>query len=97
MKTTSSQESVASGEQPRYSQRETLLTMLGVLLVLLLASLDQTIVSTAMPRIVADLQGFDRYTWVTTAYLLTSTVTVPIYGKLSDMLGRKLVYIVAIS
>ncbi|MFL5660601.1 MAG: MDR family MFS transporter [Ktedonobacteraceae bacterium] len=88
---------VENDERPRYSRRETLLTMLGVLLVLLLASLDQTIVSTAMPRIVADLQGFDRYTWVTTAYLLTSTVTVPIYGKLSDMLGRKPVYIVGLS
>lgn len=88
---------VENDEQPRYSRRETLLTMLGVLLVLLLASLDQTIVSTAMPRIVADLHGFDRYTWVTTAYLLTSTVTVPIYGKLSDMLGRKSVYIVGLS
>lgn len=88
---------VENDERPRYSRRETLLTMLGVLLVLLLASLDQTIVSTAMPRIVADLQGFDRYTWVTTAYMLTSTVTVPIYGKLSDMLGRKSVYIVGLS
>ena len=88
---------VENDERPRYSQRETLLTMLGVLLVLLLSSLDQTIVSTAMPRIVADLQGFDRYTWVTTAYMLTSTVTVPIYGKLSDMLGRKSVYIVGLS
>ncbi|MFL5704091.1 MAG: MFS transporter, partial [Ktedonobacteraceae bacterium] len=88
---------VENDEQPRYSRRETLLTMLGVLLVLLLASLDQTIVSTAMPRIVADLRGFDRYTWVTTAYMLTSTVTVPIYGKLSDLLGRKSVYIVGLS
>ncbi|HET7639200.1 MAG TPA: MDR family MFS transporter, partial [Ktedonobacteraceae bacterium] len=88
---------VENDERPRYSRRETLLTMLGVLLVLLLASLDQTIVSTAMPRIVADLQGFDRYTWVTTAYMLTSTVTVPIYGKLSDILGRKSVYIVGLS
>src|SRR6266566_1646208 len=97
MKTTSSQESVASGEQPRYSQRETLLTMIGVLLVMLLASLDQTIVSTAMPRIIADLQGFDRYTWVTTAYLLTSTVMVPIYGKLSDLFGRKVIFIIGVS
>src|SRR2546425_6345964 len=93
MKTTSSQESVASGEQPRYSQRETLLTMIGVLLVMLLASLDQTIVSTALPRVIADLQGFDRYTWVSTAYLLTSTVTVPIYGKLSDLFGRKPIFL----
>src|SRR5215470_10944830 len=80
-------------EQPRYSRRETILTMIGVLMVMLLASLDQTIVSTAMPRIIADLQGFDRYTWVSTAYLLTSTVMVPIYGKLSDLLGRKPIFL----
>ena len=83
-------------EQPRYSRRETILTMIGVMLVMLLASLDQTIVSTAMPRVIADLQGFDRYTWVSTAYLLTSTVMVPIYGKLSDMFGRKPIFLFGI-
>lgn len=83
-------------ETPRYSREVTLLTMLGVLLVMLLASLDQTIVGTAMPRVIAELQGFDRYTWVTTAYLLTSTVMVPIYGKLSDLFGRKVILIVAL-
>ncbi len=88
---------VENAGQPRYSRRETLLTMLSVLLVLLLSSLDQTIVSTAMPRIVADLHGFDRYTWITTAYLLTSTVTMPIYGKLSDMFGRKPLFIFGLS
>src|SRR2546429_9802500 len=67
--------------------------MLGVLMVMLLASLDQTIVSTAMPRVIAELQGFDRYTWVSTAYLLTSTVMVPIYGKLSDLVGRKPIFL----
>jgi len=67
--------------------------MIGVLMVMLLASLDQTIVSTAMPRVIAELQGFDRYTWVSTAYLLTSTVTVPIYGKLSDLFGRKPIFL----
>src|SRR6202011_3594175 len=80
-------------EQPRYTRRETILTMVGVLMVMLLASLDQTIVSTAMPRVIADLHGFDRYTWVSTAYLLTSTVTVPIYGKLSDLFGRKPIFL----
>src|SRR5947209_7983998 len=80
-------------EQPRFTQRETILTMVGVLMVMLLASLDQTIVSTALPRVIADLQGFDRYTWVSTAYLLTSTVTVPIYGKLSDLFGRKPIFL----
>ncbi len=58
-------------------------------LTLLLAALDQTIVATALPSITADLGGFDHYTWVTTAYLVTSTVAVPIAGKLSDQLGRK--------
>jgi len=80
-------------EHPRYSRRDTVLTMIGVLMVMLLASLDQTIVSTAMPRVIAELQGFDRYTWVSTAYLLTSTVTVPIYGKLSDLFGRKPIFL----
>jgi EmrB/QacA subfamily drug resistance transporter len=84
---------VGDYEQPRFSRRETLLTMLGVLMVMLLASLDQTIVSTAMPRVIADLHGFDRYTWVSTAYLLTSTVMVPIYGKLSDLYGRKPIFL----
>ena len=65
------------------------LTVCGLLLTLLLAALDQTIVGTALPRIIADLGGFDHYTWVTTAYLVTSTVAVPIAGKLSDQLGRK--------
>ena len=59
------------------------------LLALFLAPLDQTIVSTAMPRIIADLEGFDRFTWVTTAYLLASTTVLPIVGKLSDPYGRK--------
>ena len=83
-------------EQPRYTRRETLLTMLGVLMVMLLASLDQTIVGTAMPRIITDLNGFNEYTWVTTAYLLTSTVMVPIYGKLSDIFGRKPIFLIGV-
>ncbi len=80
-------------EAPRFSRRDTILTMIGVLMVMLLASLDQTIVATALPRVIADLHGFDRYTWVSTAYLLTSTVTVPIYGKLSDIFGRKPIFL----
>src|SRR5436190_13555234 len=66
-----------------------LLPVTGLLLTLLLAALDQTIVATALPSITADLGGFDHYAWVTTAYLVTSTVAVPIAGKLSDQLGRK--------
>jgi EmrB/QacA subfamily drug resistance transporter len=70
-------------------RRQLILVTAGVMLALLLAALDQTIVGTAMPRIIAELNGFDRYAWVTTAYLLTSTVTVPIAGKLGDLFGRK--------
>ncbi|TME33007.1 MAG: MFS transporter [Chloroflexi bacterium] len=61
----------------------------AVLLGLFLSALDQTIVGPILPRIVSELKGIDYYTWVVTAYLLTSTVTVPIYGKLSDLYGRK--------
>jgi EmrB/QacA subfamily drug resistance transporter len=71
------------------SRRRLILTTVGVMLALLLAALDQTIVGTAMPRIIADLNGFNQYAWVTTAYLVTSTVTVPIAGKLGDLFGRK--------
>ena len=71
------------------SRNRTILVTVGVMLALLLAALDQTIVGTAMPKIIADLNGFDRYAWVTTAYLVTSTVTVPIAGKLGDLFGRK--------
>src|SRR5579862_3254812 len=64
-------------------------TITGLMLCLLLAALDQTIVGTAEPRIIASLAGFDRYPWVATAYLLTSTICVPIFAKLSDIYGRK--------
>src|SRR5436189_4686334 len=68
----------------------------ALMLVILLASLDQTIVATALPTIVGDLGGIDHLSWVVTAYLLTSTVSGPIYGKLGDLYGRKLVLQVAI-
>ena len=61
------------------------------MLVMLLASLDQTIVSTALPTIVGDLGGIDRLAWVVTAYLLGSTITTPVAGKLGDLYGRKIV------
>jgi EmrB/QacA subfamily drug resistance transporter len=63
----------------------------GLMLVLLLASLDQTIVSTALPTIVGDLGGLDHISWVVTAYLLAVTVVTPLYGKLGDLYGRKIV------
>ena len=68
----------------------------SVAVLLLLASLDQTIVSTALPTIVADLGGIDHLSWVVTAYLLSSTVVAPIYGKLGDLYGRRIVVISAI-
>ena len=75
----------------------TKLAILGaVLLTLFLASLDQTVVGTALPRIVTDLNGASLYAWVVTAYLLSSTVTVPIYGKFSDVFGRKVMLIIGV-
>ncbi len=73
------------------TDQEKRLTFIALMIVFLLSALDQTIVSTAMPRIVAELKGLDVYSWVTTTYLLTSTVMVPIWGKLGDMFGRKII------
>ena len=67
------------------SRRAVLVAFSAMMLATLLAALDQTIVATALPRIASDLQGFDDLSWVVTAYLVTSTVTVPLYGKLSDL------------
>src|ERR1051326_4586251 len=63
----------------------------ALMLVVLLAALDQTIVSTALPTIVGDLGGLTHLSWVVTAYLLTSTVSGPLYGKFGDLYGRKIV------
>jgi EmrB/QacA subfamily drug resistance transporter len=68
----------------------------GLMVALLLAALDQTIVATALPKVVSDLGGITQYAWVFTAYMLGSTVTVPLYGKLGDAHGRKPLFIVAI-
>jgi EmrB/QacA subfamily drug resistance transporter len=73
----------------RLTRAQTYATMTGLLLAVLLSALDQTIVGTAEPRIIAQLSGFDRYPWVSTMYLLSSTLAVPIFAKLSDMYGRK--------
>ncbi len=69
--------------------RESLLAMLGVSFVTMLVALDQTVVGTALPTIVAELKGFELYAWVATSYLLTSVITVPIFGRLGDYFGRK--------
>src|SRR3954468_23754338 len=74
----------STGNRPRVG-----LVMAGLMLVMLLASLDQTIVSTALPTIVRDLGGLSHLSWVVTAYLLAVTVVTPLYGKLGDLFGRK--------
>ncbi len=79
------------------SQREVLIAFSAIMLATLLAALDQTIVATALPEIAADLNGFDDLSWVVTAYLLSTTVTVPLYGKLSDLYGRRRLFVVSIS
>ena len=76
--------------------REKLIVMVAVLLGLFLGALDQTIVGVALPSIVSELKGSDLYTWVVTAYLLTSTITVPVYGKLGDVFGRQRMLVVGI-
>lgn len=81
---------VSTPAQDIQRQRQRLALILpGLLLGMLLAALDQTIVGTAMPRVIAELHGLEHYAWVFTAYMLTSTVTVPLYGKLSDIYGRR--------
>ncbi|MEV6759063.1 MFS transporter [Streptomyces sp. NPDC051105] len=82
----------ASGLGPR----RTRLVFCGLMLALLLAALDQMIVATALPRIVGELHGLDRMSWAITAYLLTSTIGLPVYGKLGDLIGRKSVFQFAI-
>ena len=81
---------------PDVSKREIYLVFAGLMLALTLASLDQNIVSTALPRIVSDLGGLMHLSWVVTAFMVASTTTTPLYGKLSDIYGRKRLFYVAI-
>jgi EmrB/QacA subfamily drug resistance transporter len=85
----------AAGQSIR-SFRQSLLAMLGLSSVVMMVAIDQTVVGTALPSIVADLRRFDLYEWVATSYLLTSVITVPIFGRLGDWLGRKPLIVVAI-
>lgn len=71
------------------SVKESLLAMLGLGFVTMMVAIDQTVVSTALPTVVAELRGFQLYAWVTTAYLLTCIITIPIFGRLGDFYGRK--------
>ncbi len=71
------------------SVRESLLAMLGLGFVTMMVAIDQTVVGTALPTVVAELRGFELYAWVTTGYLLTSIITIPVFGRLGDYYGRK--------
>jgi len=79
---------------PRQTNRP--LTVVALLLGLFLAAMEMTVVSTAMPTAVGDLGGIHLYAWVFAAYMLTATVTLPIYGKLADLYGRKPVMLIGI-
>ena len=86
-----------SPDSPSYlSHRQILVVLAGVMAGMLLFALDQGIVGTALPRIVSELGGLDKLSWVVTAYLLTSTATTPLWGKISDLYGRRLIFQVAI-
>src|SRR5919202_11545 len=78
------------------THRQVLVVFSGLLLVMLLAALDSTIVATALPTIVSELGGLQQLSWVVTAYLLAQTVVTPLYGKLGDLYGRKKVLQTAI-
>lgn len=85
-----------AGQQP-FTHRQVLTVIGGLMLGMFLAALDQTVVSTAIRTIADDLDGYSLQAWATTAFLITSTLTTPLYGKLSDQLGRKPLYLVAIA
>src|SRR5882724_163363 len=83
---------------PRTSQflRDRRYITAALMVVMVLASMEQTITSTAMPTIIGDLHGLEHYAWVTSIYLLAATISMPLYGRLADALGRKRVILAAI-
>jgi MFS family permease len=87
----------AGPQKVQLSHRQILLIFSGLMLGMFLAALDQTIVSAALPTIAADLGGFDKLVWVVTSYLLTSTITILMWGKLSDIYGRKVMFQLSIA
>ncbi len=98
MSTDTTKAPAATGESPAgLTHKQIQVILLGLMAGMLLAALDQTIVSTSIRTIADDLQGLSAMAWVTTAYLITSTVTTPLYGKLSDIYGRRPMFLTAIS
>src|SRR3954467_11991109 len=95
--TTPAQQSAAPSESGEYTHRQILTILSGLMMGMFLGALDQTIVSTSIRTIADDLNGLSVQAWVTTAYLITSTITTPIYGKLGDLYGRKKLFMFAIS
>ena len=87
---------MSKNQSKEHTHKEILVIMGGLMTGLLLAALDQTIVSTALKNIVEEFNGLNHYTWVVTAYLLTSTASTPLYGKISDLYGRRPVFQFAI-
>ena len=81
---------------PNFTHRQILRVITGILLCILLAAIDQTVVVPAVPAIAADLHGFGHLSWIVSAYLLTSTSSTPIYGRLSDIYGRRALLLPAI-
>src|SRR6478609_3456320 len=79
------------------AKKHIILVFVGLMITMLLASLDQMIFSTALPTIVGELNGVNHMVWVTTAYILASTIMLPVYGKLGDLIGRKGLFIGAIA
>src|ERR1700744_3469066 len=82
---------------PRFTHQQILRVLGGILLCIFLAAIDQTVVIPAVPAMAADLHGFDHLAWIVSAYLLTSTAMTPIYGKLSDIYGRRILLLIGLA
>ena len=87
---------MTADEDGYLSHRQILVVMAGLMVGMFLAALDQSIVGTALPKITSDLGGFSKLSWVVTAYLLAATASTPLWGKISDLYGRKLLFQIAI-
>jgi EmrB/QacA subfamily drug resistance transporter len=87
----------APGADGAFSHRQIVTILVGLMVAMFLAALDQTVVATAIRTIADDLQGYDLQAWATTAFLITSTISTPLYGKLSDIYGRRPFYLFAIA